>query len=206
MGEMQPMTAPTSLIALIIGSGRSDRFARYPAAWLTEQLAARADLRFTTVDIREVTLGFYDEAVPPAKLPREFHGNTALEDLSQAIDAADGFLLLTPEYNHGYPAQLKNALDHLFVEFNRKPIAFVGYGNVGAARAIEQLRLVAVELEMVPTRYSVNIFPSAMIAARAHPASAFADLEGKLTIALDDLVWWSNALHEARSALAQPDA
>ena len=75
-------------------------------------------------------------------------------------------MLVTAEYNHGYTAVLKNALDHTFVERNRKPVAFVGYGNVGGARAIEQLRLVAVELEMAPLRHAVHILPDVMIPAR----------------------------------------
>ena len=69
---------------------------------------------------------------------------------------------MAPQYNHGYPASLKNALDYVFPELNRKPIAFVGYGNVGGARAIEQLRLVAVEFEMAPLRHAIHILPDLM--------------------------------------------
>ena len=75
--------------------------------------------------------------------------------LGNAIDRADGFVVLTGEYNHGYPAVLKNAMDWTFVEWRHKPITFVGWGNVGGARAIEQLRAVAVEFEMAPLRHAV---------------------------------------------------
>ena len=87
--------------------------------------------------------------------------------LGETIDRADGFVVLTGEYNHGYPAVLKNAMDWTFVEWRHKPITFVGWGNVGGARAIEQLRLVAVEFEMAPLRHAVHILPDAMIACSA---------------------------------------
>ena len=72
-------------------------------------------------------------------------------------------MVLTAEYNHGYPAVLKNAMDWTFPEWNRKPISFVGWGNVGGARAVEQLRTVAVEFEMAPLRHAVHILPDVLI-------------------------------------------
>ena len=83
-----------------------------------------------------------------------------------AVARADGFVILTGEYNHGYPAVLKNAMDSTFVEWRRKPISFVGWGNVGGARAIEQLRQVAVEFEMAPLRWAVHILPDILISLR----------------------------------------
>ena len=115
-------------------------------------------------------------------------------------------MLLTPEYNHGYPAALKNAMDHTFVEWRRKPVAFVGWGNVGGARAIEQLRLVAVEFEMAPLRHAVHILPDLLVAARKAPeasvASIFSPLEPKLDKLADDLCWWADALAAARAIAA----
>ncbi len=99
----------------------------------------------------------------------------------------------SPEYNHGYPAVLKNALDHSFVEWQRKPVAFVGYGNVGGARAIEQLRQVVVELEMVPLRHAVHILPEVVRVAReaARPVdpAVFASLEARADLLAADLAW-----------------
>ncbi len=116
--------------------------------------------------------------------------------------------MLTAEYNHGYPAVLKNAMDWTFVEWRRKPINFVGWGNVGGARAIEQLRTVAVEYEMAPLRHAVHILPAVMIASRQggdpHDISVFAPLEAKLTLLADDLAWWAAALAAAREPVAQP--
>jgi NAD(P)H-dependent FMN reductase len=120
----------------------------------------------------------------------------------RTIDAADGYVIVTPEYNHGYPAALKNALDHSFVEWHRKPVAFVGYGSVGGARAIEQLRQVAVELEMAPLRHAVHILPDVMRAAReaARPVdpAVFASLEARAALLATDLLWWAQALAAAR--------
>ena len=111
--------------------------------------------------------------------------------------------MLTAEYNHGYPAVLKNAMDWTFPEWQRKPIAFVGWGNVGGARAIEQLRLVAVEFEMAPLRHAVHILPDVMLPARQaadiSDTTAFAPLEPKLKLLADDLTWWAAALAAARA-------
>ena len=109
---------------------------------------------------------------------------------------------MTAEYNHGYPAVLKNALDHLFAEFNRKPVAFVGYGNVGGARAIEQLRQVVVELEMAPLRHAVHILPHVMIEvmqADEFLPAMFSPLDERLDLLVRDLVWWAAALAAARN-------
>lgn len=110
--------------------------------------------------------------------------------------------MLTAEYNHGYPAVLKNAMDWTFVEWRRKPISFVGWGQVGAAWAIEQLRQVAVEFEMAPLRHAVHILPDVTAVARQSPdpsdTSMFAPLEPRLKSLADDLAWWAAALSRAR--------
>jgi NAD(P)H-dependent FMN reductase len=201
------MTVPH--IALLIGSGRRNRFADHPARWLTARLAERRTITTSVIDIRDVELPFYDADTPPAKARRDYRGDAQLERFATAVDAADGFVLLTPEYNHGYPARLKNAIDHVFVEFNRKAIGFVGYGNVGGARAIEQLRSVSIELEMASSRHSVNIMGETMAALRDPHADAeeiFSPYGLRLDAMLDDLTWWAAALAEARRADGTPPA
>lgn len=108
----------------------------------------------------------------------------------------DGFVFVTPEYNHGYSAVLKNALDYAFQQFNRKPAAFVGYGGVGGARAIEQLRMVAVELQMAPTPKSVNIGMTEFLGIwqQGKDFADFPHLEQAAVTLLDDLSWWSRTL------------
>ena len=167
------------LIQVISSTTREGRFSERTARWVAQSLRAREDFDVELIDLREYPLPFFD-APPPAKAPRDY-ATAEVARLGRALDRADGFIVLTAEYNHGYPAVLKNAMDWTFPEWQRKPIAFVGWGNVGGARAIEQLRLVAVEFEMAPLRHAVHILPDIMLAARqaadASDTTAFASLE-----------------------------
>jgi NAD(P)H-dependent FMN reductase len=186
-------------IAVILGSTRDGRFADKPAAWVTGRLAERQSLEIDLVDLRDHPLPFFDQA-PPAYTLRNYP-TEAIADLGRRIDLADGFIALTPEYNHGYSGVLKNAMDHTFVEWRRKPIAFVGWGNVGGARAIEQLRSVTVEFEMAPLRHAVHILPDLMVPAmqaEESDPSLFSALDQRLTMLIDDLLWWAEALATAR--------
>ncbi|MDX6278115.1 MAG: hypothetical protein QOJ72_2243 [Nocardioidaceae bacterium] len=188
-------------IALIVASTRTTRFADPVAAWLQRSLQARSDLDVELVDIRDVALPDYDLPTPPA-LARRQYTSEAERDLGKRFDAADGFVVLTNEFNHGYSAGLKNVLDHYFAEFEHKPVAFVGYGNVGGSRAIEQLRQVIVELNMVSVRESVHILGPQFPAVRTGGESAtevFATLEPRLTTMTDHLLWWERALTIARA-------
>jgi len=187
-------------IQVIIGTTRPGRFSEKPVAWLEDRLARRDDLELEVVDLRDHPLPFFELAMSPIRTGRDYP-NDDIARLGRTIDRADAFIMVTSEYNHGYPASLKNALDHLFPEFNRKPVAFVGYGNVGGARAIEQLRLVAVELEMAPVRHAIHILPDLMIPSmQADPFTpdVLAPLDPRLDVMMADLLWWANALSAAR--------
>src|SRR4051812_44748071 len=186
-------------LSIILGSSRRGRFADQVAAWVTSRVGTRTEVSFEVVDLRNHPLPFLDQP-PPAYTGRNYP-NAHSARLGRILDRADGFLILTPEYNHGYPAVLKNALDHAFVEWNRKPIAFVGWGNAGGARAIEQLRMVSVELEMAPVRRAVHILPDILIPllrGEQEPATALAMLDPQLNLLADDLLWWADALRAAR--------
>lgn len=190
-------------ILVIVGTTRDGRFSERPAAWLDSRLAARPDLSYELADLRDFPMPFYEQERPPAYGHRDYPPE--IDRWARTVDGADGYLVITSEYNHGYPASLKNALDQVFPELNRKPIAFAGYGNVGGARAIEQLRLVAVELEMAPLRHAIHILPEVMIPARRSEPfdpELLAPLDDRLTRVLDDLVWWARALTAARQATA----
>jgi NAD(P)H-dependent FMN reductase len=166
-----------------------------------EGLEARDDVQAELVDLRDYPLPWFELPVSPVRIGREYT-DPAIERWGNKLDEADGFVMIVPEYNHGYPAVLKNHLDHVFVEVNRKPVAYVGYGNVGGARAIEQLRLVCVELDMAPMRHAVHVLPDVMIAARQaedYDASLFAALEPRRDLLLDNLMWWAGALAAARA-------
>ena len=190
------------LVQVITGTTREGRFSERVAAWVVGRLEQHEAFDVELVDLRDHPLPFFD-ADAPARTGRDY-ADEAVARFSRVIDRADGYVLLTAEYNHGYPAVLKNALDSTFVEWRRKPVAFVGWGNTGGARAIEQLRAVAVEFEMAPLRYAVHVLPDVLIAVRqaADPAdpSLFAPLEPRLDLLADDLAWWTRALASARAA------
>jgi len=195
------VTKPTPAIEIIVASTRENRFSERAAAWAHQRLADRGDMQVDLLDLRDHPLPFFDGRAP-AHTPREYP-TSEVERLGRKLDRADGFVIVTPEYNHGYPAVLKNAMDWTFVEWHRKPVAFVGWGNVGGARSIEQLRLVAAEMEMAALRHAVHILPDVLIPAlRAERFDlALLDaLEPKLELMADDLVWWANALSAARGA------
>jgi NAD(P)H-dependent FMN reductase len=189
-------------LQVIVASTRPTRFADKPLAWLVDRLSSRDDIEIDVLDMRDHPLELYDLAVAPSRAPREYPRED-IARLGRALDGADGYIVLTSEYNHGYPASLKNALDHVFVELNRKPVAFVGYGGVGAARAIEQLRLVCIEFEMAALRHAVHILPNVMVPAlmaEQFDLEVFAPLDERLQTLITDLLWWTNALKAARDA------
>ena len=108
----------------------------------------------------------------------------------------DGFIICTPEYNHGYPAVLKNALDYVYYDWSRKPVAFVSWGGGGGTRGVEQLRLVTIELDMVPLRWAVHI-PNPWFIKDASELKTEANLQATSAM-LDHLTWWTRSLKNAR--------
>lgn len=138
-------------IKVILGSTRQGRVSEAIGKWVMEQVKD-AEL----LDLRDYPMPFFDEPISPSML-KEPYTNPIVVKWTAKIAEGDAFIIVTPEYNHGYPAVLKNALDYVYKEWNGKKVAFVGYGSVGAARAIEQLRQVVIELQMVPLRNSVHI-------------------------------------------------
>lgn len=156
-------------IEIIIGSTRQGRFGERPANWLYEELKKRGDVDVELVDLRDYPLPFFDSPMSPSRMNREYP-DPSVKRWGQKIDEADAFIILSPEYNHSYSGVLKNAMDSIFPEWNNKPVAFVGYGTVGGARAIEHLRAVAIELRMMPIKKSIHI-PWEMIMKAGEGAS-----------------------------------
>jgi NAD(P)H-dependent FMN reductase len=150
------METITPRIQVIIGSTRPKRFSEKPARYIFDELSKRQDVVCELVDLRDWPLPFYDEPISPASNKGNY-ANELGKKWAAKVGEADGYIIVTPEYNHGYPAVLKNAIDWVFPEWNGKPVGFVGYGNVGGARAIEQLRQVVIELQMVPIRNAIHI-------------------------------------------------
>lgn len=183
-------------IGVIIGTSRPGRNGEKVTEWFKSITDTYRGVEFDYIDLAEVDLPFYDEPVPPSMTNRQYQ-NKHTQDWSARIDALDGFVIVTPEYNRGPAAVLKNALDFLNPEWNNKPVAFVGYGANGAVRAIEQLRSNAIELQMNPIREHValpifNFF-------QEDGSIAIPDSYNNTAVAmLDQLKWWATTLKSAR--------
>lgn len=145
-------------IGIILASTREGRQGAKVAAWVHRVAETRKDHSFELVDFRDWPLPFYNLATSAAGAKGEY-GNDLANRWSATIRGFDGFIIVTPEYNHGYPAVLKNALDWLYAEWNDKPVAFVGYSNgpISGARSVEQLRMVAIALQMITIRHDLLI-------------------------------------------------
>lgn len=185
-------------IAIIVGSVRPGRYSRRVADWVHEHAARRTDAVFEIVDLADHPLPHLDEPLPASAGSYE---NEHTRAWARTIAAFDGYVFVTPEYNHSFSAVLKNALDYLYAEWNNKAAGFVSYGVVGGARAVEQLRLVAAELQLATVRSQVAL-------------SFFTDFENFTTLApqpgqvealtttLDQVVAWSRALATLRAPAA----
>jgi len=186
-------------IAIIISTTRATRFGEKAAKWIHGIAAARTDMSFELIDLREYPMPFFDEVASNMWAPSK---NEVAQRWQKKVAGFDGYIFVTAEYNRGVPAVLKNALDYAYPEWNRKPAAYVGYGSVGAARSIEHLRNICVELQMAPTRTGVHLQGADFLAAyqQGREIKEFAYLEKNAKDMLDDLHWWASALKVARSA------
>ena len=194
------MSSPVPRIGIVIGSTREGRFADKPAQWIHGIAQQRTDLVFELVDLRDHPLPFFNEPMSPAWAPVK---NEAAQRWAARLATLDGLVVVTPEYNHGPSAVLKNAFDYAYKEFMRKPIAFVGYGGVGAARAVEQLRLVATELQMAPVRNAVHMGMVEFLGVwqQGKRFEDYPHLAQSAKGLLDDMAWWAKALKTAREAV-----
>ena len=190
------------LIAVIIGSTRPGRLADKPAQWILRQARARSDIDVELVDLRDHPLPFFDEAGSNRRVPTQ---NPDALRWQRTVARFDGFIFVVAEYNHSVTGVLKNALDEAYKEWNRKAFSAIGYGGVGAARAIEHLRLIGIELQMVSTSETVHIGGADFIAVSTTGGNKpIEDIEAHLLpatkLALDELVWWTRATMTARAA------
>ena len=186
-------------LAIIVSSTRAARFADKPTAWFSGLASQRTDAEFEVVDLRDFPMPFFDEVASNLYAPAQ---NEVAQRWQKKLTEFDGYIFITAEYNHAPTGVLKNAMDYAYPEWNKKPAAFVGYGSVGAARAIEQLRMIAVELQMAPTRTSVNIQGADFFAVwqQGKDLSELTHLLPSVNTLLDEVVWWANALNTAREA------
>ena len=178
-------------VAVIIGSTRAGRFGPTVANWFVGQARQRSDIEIDLIDLAEVGL--------PAVIDHQ--PNAAVVEYVGRIDRADAFVVVTPEYNHGYPASLKQAIDVAYHEWRAKPVAFVSYGGMaGGLRSVEQLRQVFAELHATSVRDSVSFHAAHKgFDAAGEPVDPTGSNAAAKTM-LDQLVWWANALRTARAA------
>ncbi|MGF1597244.1 MAG: NADPH-dependent FMN reductase [Acidimicrobiales bacterium] len=177
-------------VVVIVASNRPGRIGGRVAAWLIDQLGRRDDMTVDVIDLIDVEL--------PPTLAAE--PDDTVRAHCVRLDAADAFVVVTPEYNHGYPAQLKQAIDVARSEWFAKPVAFVGYGGqAGGMRAVEQLRQVFAELHATTIREVVGfhgVHHQFQDGVLAEPDRA----EQAAKAMLDQLAWWATALRDARAA------
>jgi len=179
-------------IALIYGSTRPGRLCDKVASWAASQISATQAFELDAID----------PASPEARSTEKSRESLNLAWLRQHIGAADAFIVVTPEYNHGYPASLKSLIDSVGPEWHAKPVAFVSYGGIsGGIRAAEQLRQVFAEMHAVTIRDSVT-FAMAWKQFDSNGSLKNPDrAERQMQTVLKRLAWWANALREARNAV-----
>lgn len=183
-------------IAVIIGSTRPGRVGGKVARWVYELAQQRNDAEFELVDLKDVDLPILDEETPPS-MGQYSHDHT--KAWAEQIASYDAYLFVTPEYNHGIAAGLKNALDFVYAEWNNKVAGFVGYGSAGGVRAVENLRLVMAELQVATVRSQVqlSLFTDFEEMREFKPASHH---EKPLNTMLDQMIIWGGALKQVRDS------
>ena len=128
-----------TIISVIVGSTRQGRFSEKPAQWILQHLKKRDGIEARLLDLRDFPMPFFDQALTPAMPGRAPYENEVVKRWTAEIAASDGFVFVTPEYNYGPSAVLKNAIDWVYPEWNRKAAAFVSYGSAMGARSVQQL-------------------------------------------------------------------
>lgn len=188
-------------IKVIVGSVRPNRFGIQPAQWIMDLAKSHPEATFSLVDLAEINLPLLDEPQPPAA------GNYAQEhtkEWSKIISEADGFIFVTPEYNHGVPASLKNAFDFLADEWRYKPVAFISYGaEAGGVRAVEHFRSSVAWLDMYDIKAFVtipNYWGQLDESGKWQPSDQQNEAGQRV---IKDITFWAKQFQAAREELAK---
>jgi NAD(P)H-dependent FMN reductase len=184
----------TTRIGIILGSTRPGRRGEPVAKWVFELASARPDADFELIDLADYPLPHLDEPLPASMGQYQ---NEHTREWAATISRFDGFIFVTPEYNHSTSGVLKNAIDFLYAEWNNKAMGVVSYGIVGGARAAEHLRLIAGELQMaaVRTNVALSLFTEFENFSEFKPSAQQSQVLGTL---LDQVIAWSEALAPLR--------
>jgi len=185
-------------IGIIVGSTRPGRNGEAVARWVHEHASRRSDATYELVDLADFDLPLLDEPVPAAMGQ---YSKPHTQAWAAKVASLDGFVLVTPEYNHATSGALKNALDYVYAEWNDKAAGFVGYGSAGGVRAVENLRLIMGELQIADVRAQVAL----SLATDFENYSVFTPADSHLatlSTMLDQLVTWSEAMKGVREGAA----
>ncbi len=182
-------------IGVLISTTRPTRVGDKVGKWFMDQVSGNKDLEFELIDLQQLDLPFLSEPKSPSS--GEYIQEKTIA-WSKKAEELDGFVFITAEYNNGYPAPLKNAIDSIYHEWNRKPVAFVGYGTYGATRAVEQLVEVTAKVGMMPL--------SKTFVGIVHPWDAIHEdgtvdekfVQGNLDGMIENLNWWAETLKKSR--------
>ena len=190
-------------LVIVVGSVREGRFGPTVASWVAEQAAVHGGFDVQVVDLAEVELPLSLPAVPPKFAGEDYPRPAGMAPLTASLAGADAFVLVTPEYNHSYPASLKAAIDWHFTHWTARPVAFVSYGGTAGGRhAVLHLENVLTELHAVTIRDGLafpNYFTSWQDGRPLDPQAP-----GYAKAMLDQLAWWAGALRAARQAAPYP--
>lgn len=189
------MTEQKLKVAIILGSTRPGRNGEAVSQWIYEIAKKRSDAEFELVDILDYNLPLLDEPIPPSMGQ---YSKDHTKRWAATINSFDAFVFVTPEYNHGIPGALKNAIDFLFKEWNNKVAGFVSYGSAGGVRAVEQLRLVMAEVKIATVRAQVqlSLYTDFENFSKFKPASLH---EKSSNTMLDEVIDWGEALKQIRT-------
>lgn len=183
-------------VGIIIGSTRPTRVGDQVGKWVYERAMNTGKADFELIDLKDFDLPLLNEK-KSAAMGREYYEHEHTKRWSKKIMECDCFIFITPEYNHGIPAALKNSLDYLYEEWNNKVCGFVGYGSASGFRSVEAMRLVCAELQMATVRNQValNLMTDFENLTKFKPASSH---EKKLNILINDIVKWGEAMKNMR--------
>ncbi|HVB97331.1 MAG TPA: NAD(P)H-dependent oxidoreductase [Chloroflexota bacterium] len=184
-------------VAVIVGSTRATRFADTIVRWFNSQVEQRDDLTLDVIDLRDTPLPTVQQS---ESMAGSNYVSPDVQRFAARLGIADAFLVVTPEYNHGYPASLKLAIDSVHQEWKAKPVGFISYGgSSGGLRAVEQLRTVFSEMHTVTVRDAVSFhFARTQFDDNGEPRDPNRANSAAKRL-LDELVWWARILHEART-------
>lgn len=192
-----------SRLVIIIGSVREGRFGPVVAAWVAEHARAHGAFEVEVADLADAEIPLSLPAAPPKFAGDDYPRPEGMKELTATLAGADAFIIVTPEYNHSYPASLKALIDWHFTQWTAKPVAFVSYGGAAGGRhAVLHLENVLTELHAVTIRDGLA-FPQ-YFTAWQDGAPLDAAAAGYAKILLEQLAWWAKTLRAARTATPYP--